>query len=404
MPRNAQVYVAGLLVNLATIATATGVQGQPAGTPIRFQEPAELSIGVVEGNPVEQFYRSAPPSLMGDGSIIVPVRSANEIRVFHSDGGFARTLGRPGDGPGEFRSLYAAWSRGDTIEAWDTGLLRVTRFFPGGGAETVAMRPGTDERGAPSIGVGAVSLGATPDGWLVATVASFGYEEGIRDQVAVHHFGRDGEPLATGIAMVLGIDRVDLGNYTGASPLSPAPRFAYRGTDGGPDEFYTAETLTARIQVTDSYGRPIRSVEWLPDRVWTPREAFDRAVRVVESGREAPFRSRTGIRYAEGWHHVTSPPAEVPVFSDFLVDEEGFVWVRPFVPERDAVALGANLGTGRSGQGGEWTILSPQGDRVGEIQVPDGFEPFQVMSDRVLGIYKDELGVEFVRMYSLVRR
>jgi hypothetical protein len=195
-----------------------------------------------------------------------------------------------------------------------------------------------------------------------------------------------------------------MGNFTGPTPLSPAPRFAYLAADDGRDELYVAETLNARIDVTDSYGRRIRTIEWEPDSLSSPQEAFDRVVRVVQSGREEPFRARAGIRYAEGWHRVLSPPAAVPVFSDFLVDEEGFVWVRPFVPERDAAALGANLGLGRSGPGGRWTILSPDGERLGEIQVPDGFEPYQVMSDRALGIYRDELGVEFVRVYALTRR
>ena len=86
------------------------------------------------------------------------------------------------------------------------------------------------------------------------------------------------------------------------------------------------------------------------------------------------------------------------------MDELGFVWIRPFRPERDAAALGGVVGYGRSGPGGLWRVFTPDGEEVGQVEIPAGLEPYQVTEDKVLGVYFDELGVEYVRVYELVRQ
>jgi hypothetical protein len=58
--------------------------------------------------------------LLDDGRIVVADGSANEIRVYDARGARLSTLGRTGDGPGEFRGVRGITAFGrDSLLAWD---------------------------------------------------------------------------------------------------------------------------------------------------------------------------------------------------------------------------------------------------------------------------------------------
>jgi hypothetical protein len=96
-------------------------------------------------------------------------------------------------------------------------------------------------------------------------------------------------------------------------------------------------------------------------------------------------------------------PDRIPAFWDFLVDDLGFIWVRPFEPGRTGLYLGHGIASS-AGPGGDWLILSPAGALVGTVSLPADLEPMQITQDAVVGVARDELGVEYVRVYGLERR
>ena len=49
-------------------------------------------------------------------------------------------------------------------------------------------------------------------------------------------------------------------------------------------------------------------------------------------------------------------------------------------------------------------VISPDGSEVGRIEVPAGLELVQVTSYSVVGLHRDDLGVESVRVHLLTRR
>ena len=73
-----------------------------------------------------------------------------------------------------------------------------------------------------------------------------------------------------------------------------------------------------------------------------------------------------------------------PAFSRILSDRVGHLWIQ----ER-----GSSV----------WTVFDPEGRVLGLVQVPSGFRVFEIGEDYLLGMSRDDLGVEYVQLWSLSR-
>lgn len=65
----------------------------------------EVEIGVLDGEAPYQLYRVAGAVRLSDGRIVIANGGSNELRYFAPDGRHVRSVGREGDGPGEFRFI-----------------------------------------------------------------------------------------------------------------------------------------------------------------------------------------------------------------------------------------------------------------------------------------------------------
>ncbi len=209
--------------------------------------------------------------------------------------------------------------------------------------------------------------------------------------MSVVHVARDGKYEAH-VADVEGMARYSVPGISGPHPLTPTALFdVHRG------EVYTAESLTAAIHVHDSSGAYLREIT-LGIEAPGPassifRQVVDSAVALADEDQRAAVRQQFSS---------FPDPDRLSSFWDFIVDDEGFVWVRPYEPFLHALALGGRA-TGQGSPGGNWLVISPEGVEVGWVEVPAGLAPVQITSDAVVGIYRDELGVESVRVHSLSR-
>jgi hypothetical protein len=85
-------------------------------------------------------------------------------------------------------------------------------------------------------------------------------------------------------------------------------------------------------------------------------------------------------------------PETRAAYSDLVVDPSGATWMRtgrhlpPFAPSQ------------------EWTVYADRGFLLGTVQFPERFEPMDFGVDYVLGVWKDEMDVEFVRIYEILGR
>ena len=50
-----------------------------------------------------------------------------------------------------------------------------------------------------------------------------------------------------------------------------------------------------------------------------------------------------------------------------------------------------------------WTVFDSQGVMLGVVQTPPAFLVYQIGADFVLGSWSDELDVEHVRLYELIK-
>lgn len=73
------------------------------------------------------------------GVVFVKDRKPSVIKIFDASGNFLRSLGREGDGPGEFRTAFLAF-RGDTLIAQDPQNARVTAFNVSSGEVLASWR------------------------------------------------------------------------------------------------------------------------------------------------------------------------------------------------------------------------------------------------------------------------
>ena len=78
-----------------------------------------------------------------------------------------------------------------------------------------------------------------------------------------------------------------------------------------------------------------------------------------------------------------------PAFGEVLADRAGHLWVREHSPSGDGDA--------------PWTVYDPEGRIQGLAETPPGLDVFEIGVDYILGRARDDLGVEYVQLWTLVR-
>ena len=354
----------------------------PAGAPLEIEAEAVLSVGVLSGDTLQEFDRVRTPFVFPDGRLVVPLGGSRDIRVFAPDGGFVERLGGEGDGPGEFRYLSAAWPRGDTIEAFDSSLRRITRFLPDGTVEVVsitsASRPDVSFPGGP--------LGS---GWALGGVSG-AFDDG-RDRIVFHHFDRSGGDLGA-LDSIGGMARHFAAGSSGPEPMSPR---AVAATDG--TRLYLGDTEVPSIRSVRGPEVPDGEIAWEPAESVSAETALDEVIEEAMSRTAADRGFFTPERLA-----AAPVPDQLSVFWDFLLDPEGFLWIQPYEPLAHALALGARYGGG-VGNGGLWWVYTEDGRQAGSIEVPEGLELTRITRTSVVGIRRDALGVESVHVHRVRR-
>ena len=92
-------------------------------------------------------------------------------------------------------------------------------------------------------------------------------------------------------------------------------------------------------------------------------------------------------------------PAELPTHYRILVDRTDHLWIERGDAPRDPLPQVAEPYPSST----TWDVITVGGAWLAALVFPPRFDPLEIGDDYVLGVHHDELGVERVRAYRLVR-
>ncbi|WP_420637353.1 6-bladed beta-propeller [Candidatus Palauibacter sp.] len=384
---------------------ATGAD-QEKSVVYRVPDKPRLQIGSIDGDGSSLFGVTDVIRLR-DGRILVAEGGSGALKFFDSQGAFLRSLGRTGDGPGEFRSLYRVAELEDgRLAVLDPLLRRVTVFSADGGLEeTYQVFRRFDETGRRVDPYGFLA-----DGTLVGLEVVEGegvethygdypgsvltYREPIVQPVLIDTAGRalpfgrpaPGSETVSQMQMSTGGDNVRVGGRLVSVPFLRTLMVAVRGTRIalGPIEGYMVGVYGADGTLQAGFGGPP------PKEV--PEGVHEAWLDEWVSGFSSPSERRKWRDRYEEFLSSDSAPATLPSFTSLVVQSGGKVWREVYDPAHT------------EDDPSRWIVTDPLivGNFGDTVILPAGFRPYDIGPDYVLGEWRDGLGIEFVRMYDLI--
>jgi hypothetical protein len=117
-----------LISILALSADVTSLQELYKSGRVRFEQEFVLDDVAMP----EDLFFDTPSTVVCDpeGNIYVVDSGANNIKKFDAQGKFLKTIGREGQGPGDFGGIYYATFAKDRLIVWDSGNRRLCAFTP----------------------------------------------------------------------------------------------------------------------------------------------------------------------------------------------------------------------------------------------------------------------------------
>ncbi len=348
----------------------------------RLSQEPELEIGLQDGPNEYLFGSVADVVRLADGRVVALDRMSKDVRFFSATGEFLSRSGGEGEGPGEYVSPAGLTiADGDSIYVLDQLRPRVTVLDSGGTlARTYAFRFGAEApAGGPhevlengSVLMYGYGRGFTPDN-------AQGY---MRDTIQYHLWSSSSDYIGP-LALLVGAtrwSRAELGEFLSYTPFASG--------------FWKAAGLGSRALLGSGIEPEIQV--WGPDATletiirWSPPgRAVTEELRSQYDAYHMEDGSESGRVGRRRWLDEVPYPETLPTYADLLSDDEGNVWVRDYYPPWES--------------GTRWTVLSPEFRWLGSLTVPDGFVIRQVAHGRVTGVHKDALGVDRIRVYTLIQ-
>lgn len=294
--------------------------------------------------------------------------------MFGPDGGYLRSFGNRGGGPGEFRDPIELEILGnDSILVWDWAAQRISVFEADGTlSRSIRLnRPVANPTGyfsllaqEPLFVVAGQSFELKPLGELGTDrthLVRFDGEGILVDTVAVLPYGRHGR-----------IERT-----TRSSPL-----FNPRGSfSGGGGILYTTSGSEPEVQALGTDGSVERIIEWRsPDRTVTEEDIARAKRQRLDQMASMPVGMKRGI-------DAFPPEREFPAVSTVLADRNGGLWVKRYPRPLDQFQT--------------WWGFDGAGQFICAVELPVSFKAFDVGSDYWLGLKKDDLDVEYIQLLSM---
>ena len=317
--------------------------------------------------------------LFPDGGAVV-ADWYSEVVVLSPDGTTHEVLAKVGEGPGEVISPYAVFVLGqDSVLVPDDRQSRLT-LFVGDSVARIMSLPRAQHFGVAAIGSSGRLLlwnryayrswVDIEEEWLAGHMTLFDTETGALDTVASYdHWPRQRSGQPGPIIRPVGEVTAAAGRFV--YTRSDRPEIAWRLPDG------TVERIVR--------WRPEPTL--LTEELLEGGEAYNRMIGRMNSGASHARLEEIIQEDMSRYRAMIGQP--LPLFGSPFADADGNVWLpsyRPAYPE----------------EGSPYTVISPHGEWLGQVETPPRFRILDVTGGLVLGVLRDEMDVENVVVYELV--
>ena len=396
---------------LLTVAALSGCERSDAGPSAEssvweddgWQLSAEpiLTIGSVDGpeaigSVASPFADASAVALFEDGRIAMAEGQADEIRIYDASGNRLATIGRSGDGPGEFRGLAGIrLFADDSLLAWDSRGFRVGRlsvFAPGGAFVRASPAPRPWTRALIGVGEDGSTLvqpqASAPADWVEPTTGEF------REPTLYQRLSASGEALNT-IGPFPGPDRVAdpatraaLVFFARDTHVAVGKRVIYSGDSGG-FEILVHDPATGNVLRTIRRPWELRPVS--PEQLSSVRESM----RTAYARSDSMMAARMGAAMLERTRQSRSDPDATPgrpthpAFNRIVEDSDENLWVQHAAVAADTLST--------------WSVFGREGSWLGEVGIPARLLVQAIGSDKIAGVTFDDLGVQYVQVFRLIK-
>lgn len=340
----------------------------------------EVSIGGATGSAAYLFDEVRGVAETADGRIVVGDEGSNQIRVFGARGRHIVSLGGNGDGPGEFRRLRSFILQGDTIVAFDGALARLTTYTAAGELlQTTEIEPAP----VPDHPLRMYDIVGILNEALVFVASAFpaNREPTARthwDEAPTLIYSRVGTRLGV-LGEASGMDTYSTPERAGAVTFARITSAAVRH-----DRLYMTDGGHLEVRIYDRTGGPAEIWRILQERRPVTGQTLETYFNHMAASGQIPQESIERLRGNRPYRDF------LPWISAVKVDPSGNLWIRLYQH-------------GFSPDSERWFVIDARGVWLGEVTMPEGFSPYEITDDRILGVATDSLGVESVRLYGLAK-
>ncbi|MET0400680.1 MAG: 6-bladed beta-propeller [Longimicrobiaceae bacterium] len=336
---------------------------------------ALYTVAEVAASPDEAAAFSAITSLDVDskGRIYVGDWNNGQVTVLSDSAAVLRTIGKKGEGPGEFRAVDGVQVLpGDSLQVYDMQLARLTTFAPNGEVANVSTVMSSGSLAPPAFVRHSHRGGHIIAGYRRPFSTGDDPKQDAARREVVRLLDSDGR-LARDSVLVLPVQQMVISR---AGPMMTvrqnpfAPRSVLRLAPD--DRIFYAWTDRVGIEIYSLGGKRIGGFS-----------ATHRAPSVtVEDIAEAvgPGDGRVRRLLSE------AAPERWPPMRDFIVDDRARVWIALASPSRSPV---------------EWAVFQDSGRYIGSVMLPPDVQIHRVRGDLAYGVATDELDVPKVVVYRV---
>lgn len=380
----AESHWAGTVTDSAGVAIVENTGSAPLdGGGWSVGQTPDLAIGAVEGDSSYQFFGIAGAHRMADGRYVVVNVGSRQVRVYDAHGVFLRSFGRRGGGPEEFEMPLLGGVVHDTLIVVDRAHRRLSMVDADAGIVRVARI--ADEVGGYLNPVGGFGDGEVVFGGAL-DMARTQLQQGVNRAQTFYRSCRPDGSLAADFGHQLGADFYiqRMGARGPATPpvIMPFGRMPVAAVS--PDRFYFGSQDSWEIEAYEPSGKLVRLIR----RKWNPVAVTEEQRRqyIDEAVADMPEQNQARVRAM-----LADVPAAraFPPYGEIAADALGDLWVADYAPPGD--------------QHPTWTIFDADGKLSGRVSTPPGVRILEIGEDYLLGVYRDDLGVEYLHQYAVRR-